>query len=101
MKQKHPVLYLSTAEQDLGALFDYIRKDAPSGAVSFLKKIDDRIGRLSRFPLSGAAPRDRYLRQKRYRVLVVGNYLVFYKLEKGKVFIYRILHGKRRYEFLL
>ena len=101
MKKKYPVLYLPPAEKDLEAIFDYIRRDSPSRASEFLKKFDQKVGRLGHFPLSGTVPRDRFLKDKKYRVLTVGNYLVFYQFERKAVILYRILHGKRRYEFLL
>ncbi|WP_223836513.1 type II toxin-antitoxin system RelE/ParE family toxin [Paenibacillus oceani] len=41
------------------------------------------------------------LRAKGYRVLVVHSYLVFYVVMGDVVQIRRILHGKRKYEFLL
>jgi len=34
-------------------------------------------------------------------VLVVGDYLVFYVVVRRKVQIRRVLHGARRYDFLL
>ena len=101
MKPKYPVLYLPTAEQDLVCIFDYIRRDSPSSAASFLDKMARRIARLATFPLSGAVPKDPYLKQRGYRLLSFGNYLIFYKFEGRKVILYRILHGKRRFEFLL
>ena len=101
MKKSCLILYLSPAERDLKDLFDYICRDSPSRATQFLDKIDRTISRLSRFPLSGVIPRDKLLQRKGYRVLVVVDYLIFYRFEKKSVVIYRILHGKRRYEFLL
>lgn len=101
MKKTFPIRYLPPAERDLEDLFDYIRRDSPSRAAKFLSRIDRTVSRLARFPLSGAVPRDPYLKRKGYRILVVENYLVFYRQEREGVFIYRILHGKRRYEFVL
>ncbi|MBI4224384.1 MAG: type II toxin-antitoxin system RelE/ParE family toxin [Deltaproteobacteria bacterium] len=101
MKSIYSVFYLSPAEKDLEAVFDFIRRDSPASAERFLKRVDRSVARLGRFPLTGVVPRDRFLRQKGFRVLVVGNYLVFYRVERKAVWIYRILHGKRRYQFLL
>lgn len=100
MKKAISIFYLPPAEKDLEELFDYIRRDSPSSAFQFLDKIDQSISRLGLFPLSGAIPRDSRLKRKGYRILVIGDYLVFYRLEKTGVFIHRILHGKRRFEFL-
>lgn len=100
MTKKLPIRYLPPAEKDLNDLFDYIVRDAPSRAAPFLQKIDRLISRLALFPLSGAIPHDPYLQKKGYRILIVGDYLVFYRCEKAGIMIYRILHGKRRYDFL-
>lgn len=101
MKKSFSIHYSKPAERDLENLFDYIRRDSPERASQFLDKVDRTIGRLSRFPLSGTLPRDPYLQRKGYRIVIVGDYLAFYRFEKNKVWIKRILHGKRRYQFLL
>ncbi len=101
MKKRYSVLYLPPAERDLEAIFEYVRRDTPSQAGRFLEMVDRKIGRLALFPLSGSVPRDPTLQAKRYRILVLGNYLAFYKFERRQVTIYRVLHGRRRYEFLL
>jgi len=101
MKKAIPIHYLPAAERDLDAIFDYIRRDSPTLASKFISKIDRMISRLSRFPLSGVLPRDLYLKRKGYRILIVDHYLFFYRSEKDGIYIYRVLHGKRKYEFLL
>lgn len=101
MKRKYPIVYLPPAERDLEDIFDLIQRDSRARAASFLSKVDRLISRLALFPLSGRQPKDQFLRQKGYRILVIGNYLAFYRFEKRSVVFYRILHGKRRYEFLL
>lgn len=101
MKGRYSLSYLPRAKKDLEDLFDYICRDAPSRAPSFLRKIDRVVQRLKRFPLPGSLPKDRLLKGKGYRVLVIENYLLFYRIEKRVVWIYRILHGKRRYELIL
>ncbi len=92
MKSRHSIHYLATAEHDLQELF--------SRANRFLNKIDRTITRLEKFPLSGAIPRDKRLAEKGYRMLVIGDYLVFYRFKRTRVVIHRVLHGKRRYQFL-
>lgn len=101
MKRLSSVTYLPPADRDLEEIFDYIRIDSPSRASRFLPQFDRSISRIGRFPLSGTVPRDPFLKQKGYRILCVGNYLVFYRTQKRRVVVYRILHGKRKYSFLL
>lgn len=49
----------------------------------------------------GQIPKDNRLQSLKYRILVIDSYLVFYVVKDTIVEIRRILHGKRRYSFLL
>jgi len=53
------------------------------------------------FPECSAIPKDERLQKQGYRMLIIGNYLVFYVIEEGVVEIRRIIHGSRKYSFLL
>ncbi len=101
MKKKYPIFYLPTAERDLNDIFEYLFRDSPKSAAAFLEKSDRLIARLGSFPLSGSLPKDPVVRRKGYRILIVESYLVFYRFEEKTVSIDRILHGKRKYDFLL
>jgi addiction module RelE/StbE family toxin len=97
------IRYLQTAEADLEAIFDYILVDNSPAAVSMLEKFDHAISRLAVNPEIGADPKDDRLRKPGYRVLVVGDYLVFYvvKSRTRTVQIRRIVHGARQHSLLL
>ena len=99
--KKYAVVYLKKAQQDLSNIFDYIYRDSPERATGFLDEIDKKLGRLARFPTSGSIPKDNRLRALGYRVVVIGEYLAFYRIQKTTVQIRRVIHGKRRYAFLL
>jgi plasmid stabilization system protein ParE len=51
----------------------------------------------------GKKPDDENLNSKGYHIFIIGSYLVFYVVfEKEKIVeIRRIIHGKRKYKFLL
>lgn len=95
------IRYLSTAENDLDDIFDYIMRDNPSAAVSLLKKFDHSISQLAINPEIGIVPKDDRLKKLGYRMLIVGKYLVFYLVKANTVQIRRIIHGARKYNFLL
>ena len=97
----YKILYLPLAEKDLLEILQYIHRDRPGVAFELLEKINESISRLEEFPLSGAVSRDRYLQRLGYRILTVDKILVFYVSRGKTVEIRRILHGARRYEFLL
>jgi plasmid stabilization system protein ParE len=61
----------------------------------------DAIDSLSTLGERGAIPRDESLRQRGYRFLVQGPYLVFYKVLKRQIRVYRIVRGSRAYVSLL
>ena len=95
------VVYLRRAKQDLVEIRDYIKKDNPSQARAWVEKIDKTLGRLARFPESGAIPKDDHLAALGYRMVIIGDYLAFYLQRRRRIEIRRVLHGSRRYSFLL
>lgn len=100
MNNKYPIEYLPIAEQDLIEILEYIQIDNPSAALQLLEEIDKSISKLAYFPYMGHMPKDQRLIQLNYRTLVVESYLVFYVVLDEIVEIRRILHGKRKYDFL-
>jgi len=82
---------------------DYIAGElnSPKAALNTVNKIQNAIERLALFPLSGAPLSSIGDIVTDYRFLVCGNYLVFYRLREGEVFIDRILYGRRDYLAIL
>ncbi len=100
MSNKLRIEYLPIAEKDLTEIIEYIQIDNPTVALTLLVEIDKTISKLAYFPYMGHTPKDQRLIQLNYRMLVVENYLVFYVVLDDVVEIRRILHGKRKYDFL-
>lgn len=103
MNNKFRIEYLPIAEKDLTDILEYILIDNSTAALNLLDEIDKAISKLAYFPYMGNVPKDQRLILFRYRMLVVDNYLVFYVVldEEETVEIRRILHGKRKYDFLV
>lgn len=101
MSKPYEILYLSTAENDLVDIFEYIKKDNPSAAISQLEKFDKSIPRLATNPFLGVIPKDERLKKLGYRMLIIDKYLVFYVVKVEIVQVRRIIHGARLYSFLL
>ena len=101
MSRRYRIEYLPLAERDLADIVDYIARDRPHNARAFLDRLDRTVGRLASFPRSGKAPNDERLRRLGYRLLIVDGYLVFYVIAGTAVQIRRVIHGARRYDFLL
>ncbi|NGQ96118.1 type II toxin-antitoxin system RelE/ParE family toxin [Brevibacillus sp. SYP-B805] len=101
MSNNLEIKYLPVAMKDLEEILSYIERDNPPAAMALLDNLDSTISKLAQFPYMGKIPKDNYLLQKEYRILVVENYLVFYVIMEDIIEIRRILHGKRKYDFLL
>lgn len=101
MRKPAKISYTSLALRDLEEIFDYIALDSPREASKFVGRILNQISRLADFPMLGTKPRDSRLQAKGYRILVIEEYLVFYVLRRQTVRIRRVLHGARRYAFLV
>ena len=100
MQKSYNINYLPIAEEDLHSIIDYIMNDDPENALNLLLKFDESIERLSEFPYLGSIPRDDYLAQMNYRILIVESYLVFYVFINDTIEIRRIVNGKRKYSYL-
>ena len=103
MNSKFRIEYLPIAEKDLTEILEYIQIDNPTAALNLLDEIDRAISKLSHFPYMGSIPKDQRLIFLNYRMLIVSNYLVFFVVldEEEVVEIRRVLHGKRKYDFLV
>jgi addiction module RelE/StbE family toxin len=93
--------YLPIAQDDLLAIYDYVAQDSPARALTFVDKLDERIGRLEHHPLLGRIPRHARLRQDGYRVLIIDTYLVFYIIRGQQIEIHRVVHGSRNLDHLI
>ena len=92
---KYTVRLLSIAEQDLQDIVAFIAADNVPAAVTLAERIESDLGRLARLPFLGRVPNDERLAAMAYRVLVIENYLIFYKITGKTVLVHRILHGAR------
>lgn len=101
MNPDFTIQYLPIAQQDLEEILTYIEKDNVIAAASFINEIDQKISQLTQFPHSGLIPKNERLEKLGYRVLIIHQYLVFYVVKDFVIEIRRILHGRRRYDFLL
>jgi addiction module RelE/StbE family toxin len=100
MNKKFQVEYLPSAEQDLTDIFEYVLNDSPLAAIQLIEQIDNSVSKLEDFPYMGSTTNDTRLTYLGYRILIVESYLVFYAVIGDLVEIRRILHSKRKYDFL-
>lgn len=95
------VRILRRAEQDLVEIHRYVERDRPTAADSLVAVLVARLETLTGLAERGSKPRDEKLSQRGFRFLIEGEYLIFYKVLRRQVRVYRVLHGRRRYQHLL
>lgn len=94
------IVHLSAeAEYDLETIGDYIARDNPARALSFLQELRSKCLDLADMP-------ERFPLVPRYEATGVrrrghGDYLIFYRIEPQKVIILHILHGTQNYNTIL
>ena len=99
--QNYEIRYLPIAEEDLNEIVDYLLEYSIDAANAFIDELEKLEERLSMFPESAVAIRDKKFRSMGYRMAVIGDYLLFYTLRNENVYVMRIMHGKRDYLSLL
>lgn len=82
------------ATADLDAIWDYIaERSSAETATEFLGRFNDVFLSIASSPRAGVKVPD--LPPGDVRKFPIGNYLIDYRVLRGKILIARILHGKR------
>ena len=84
------LVFLPQAEMDLEAIGDYIARDNPQRAMSFVRELREQCRKITEAP---KAYRPRPELGKGLRSCAYGNYVVLFFEEPGLVRIVRVLHG--------
>ena len=79
----------------------YLELAGADSARKVTDQIFDSLDRLKTYPLSGSLPRDRWLREAGYRLIISGKYIAAYRLIGDTVFVYHIAHGATDYPTLM
>ncbi len=98
---RHKLRILRRAQEDILEILRYVSRDAPDEAQAFTSRLLAAVESLEASPRRGRAPRNARLAALGFRVLLFKQYLVFYKVARTVVRVYRVLHGKRRYQDIL
>ena len=90
------VEFSSEAKADLRAVGDYIARDNPRRAASFIRELRDVARRLGDTPHAyPTLPRYQHLGLRRRPW---HDYLILYRVEEDRVLIVHVIHGARDYE---
>jgi len=85
------VVLTAKAEDDLLRIADYIARDNPERALSFVRELRDAALQLS--DRHGLYPIVSRYESLGLRHRVQGNYLIFFRVKRGQVVVVRILNG--------
>ncbi len=85
------IRFTPTAREQLLAAVEYIRRDNPSAAARFRKRVEKSVRRLSKFPQSGRALPE--FPELPYRELIVAPYRLFYRIEGKTLWVVAVWHG--------
>ena len=93
---------LTPAQRELEELARvYLELAGADSARRITDQILDSLERLKTYPLSGSLPRDRWLRDAGYRLVISGKFIAVYRRIERTVFVYHIAHGASDYPALL
>ncbi len=88
------IVWTEPALNDLDTIADYIALDKPVAARQLVRRIFARVEQLTTHPDSGSRPAE--LRGSRYRQIVEQPCRIFYRREKGVIYILYVMRGERR-----
>jgi toxin ParE1/3/4 len=90
------IVFISAeAEHDLEAIGDYIARDNPDRAITYIRELRKKCLALADLP-KGFPLVPRYEAQG-VRRRVNGNHLIFYRAEPERIVVLHVLHGAQDY----
>lgn len=97
------IIYSPKAQQDMDDIWDYIAQELknPSAAQHTVNRIMDDVERLEQHPFMGPSLSSISSLDSNFRFLVSGNYMAFYQVDGERIYISRVLYGRRNYFGLL
>jgi toxin ParE1/3/4 len=87
------------AREDLADIGNWVARDNPARAVTFIDEIEAYCLRVAAAPLS--YPLLPGYESRKLRRAIYGNYLIIYRIDPSAIVMIRILHGARDYESIL
>lgn len=98
---KYAIYRTDTFNDQFQDILLYIRYEfSLENANSYLDYLEEQFSNLSMFPFIGSVPRLSSIAKQGYRVIVVRQNLIFYKIfeEKKIIILYAIVSSKSEYE---
>lgn len=101
--EQYELTILPIALNDMSEIVSYFAINSKKGALRIHDKMINAAKRIEAQPFSGVTVPDKKLSADGYRMVVIENYLMFYKVFKKErqVIVYRVIDGRRNYPMLL
>ncbi|MEG1271465.1 MAG: type II toxin-antitoxin system RelE/ParE family toxin [Ruthenibacterium sp.] len=100
--QKYKIELLAPAWRELDAIAEmHLALVGARSAAKITDSILDALMKLGDVPLAGMKVKNKELAEQGYRMLIVGNYLCFYKFDAVTVTVFHIVDGRKNYPRLL
>lgn len=80
------------SRHDYEVIWNYIAADNVTAADKTLRRFDDALELLAKFPRAGPARPELHVH---VRSFPVGQYIIFYRIVDGGIELLRVLHGRR------
>jgi addiction module RelE/StbE family toxin len=97
---KYKIKFLQSALDDLDEIVLYIASDNKDAAIKMHDEIINKSENLLKFPKLGRLIPEKKMRKKGYRMLLIKDYIMFYRIIDTDIYVYRVLHGSRNYPIL-
>lgn len=94
-----PYVLTQRAKQDIEDIWEYIAADSLGAADRVYGSLENALDRLAKHPGIGHMRED--LADRRYRFLLVYNYLIVYLYETRPLQVIRVLHAARDIQSIL
>ncbi|HXU35297.1 MAG TPA: type II toxin-antitoxin system RelE/ParE family toxin [Blastocatellia bacterium] len=93
----HRVIWSDDAVEDLQQISDYIARDSGHYARVVVRRILERTQSLSRYPRIGHVVPE--VDDEAFREILVHSYRVIYRVERDRIIIEAVAHGKQDLHF--
>lgn len=87
------IIWSPLAVERAAEIAEYISRDNQAAAKNWVDTVFSKVEQLKSFPESGRIVPE--INNKDFRELIYGNYRIIYRVEKTKVSILTIRHGKQ------
>ena len=95
MPVKFRVRITRTAERDIEEAWTFIAQDSTEEAEKFIRRLEEQIVTLERFPERCTLISENEFLGTRYRHLLFGSYRSVFRIAGRTVYVLRIIHGSR------